>query len=133
MKKSIKLLHWVPRILVILAILFLSMFALDSFEEGKSFWQQIAAFLIHLIPSFVLIAFLVIAWQWEFLGGILLIITGFGLMIFFFGRGNNINIEFWKRLGTMMILFFPFALSGGLFILSHFLKKGKQDEEVNTG
>lgn len=61
MNNSIKLFHWLPRILCILAILFISMFALDSFEKGLSIGQQSAQFLKHLIPSLILTAFLIIA------------------------------------------------------------------------
>ena len=75
MKVSIKLIHWLPRIICILAILFISMFALDAFNPEKTIWQQIGDFLIHLIPSFVLIIILIIAWKREFIGGIIFIIV----------------------------------------------------------
>lgn len=78
MKKSINLFHWVPRILCILAILFISMFALDSFTPGLTIWQQLGAFFIHLIPSYILIALLIIAWKWEYFGGIIFIVIGLG-------------------------------------------------------
>ncbi len=51
MKTIVKILYWAPRILCIMAILFISMFALDSFEPGLNIWQQIGAFLIPLIPT----------------------------------------------------------------------------------
>jgi hypothetical protein len=56
MKVSPKVIYWLPRILCILAILFISVFALDAFDPELSIWQQIVGFLIHLIPSFILIA-----------------------------------------------------------------------------
>ena len=65
METKVKVLHWLPRIICILAILFVSMLALDSFAPGLTIWQQLGAFLMHLIPSFVLLVFLVIAWKWE--------------------------------------------------------------------
>jgi len=65
MKTSIKILHWTPRIICILAILFISMFAIDSFAPDLTIWQQLGGFLIHLIPSFILIAILIIAWKWK--------------------------------------------------------------------
>jgi hypothetical protein len=34
MRASIKLLHWLPRTLCMLAILFVSLFALDAFASG---------------------------------------------------------------------------------------------------
>ena len=79
MKTSIRVFHWLPRIICILALLFISMFAADSFAPGQTIWQQIGAFLIHLIPSFILLALLIAAWKWEFIGGIIFIIMGLGL------------------------------------------------------
>ena len=64
-------LFWTPRALSILFIAFLSMFALDVFGEGLSFWRTILALTMHLIPSFVLIAALALAWRWEWIGATL--------------------------------------------------------------
>ena len=66
-----KILYWSPRILAILATLSISMFALDAFEPGLTLWQQLAAFFMHMIPSFVLLLILLLAWKREMLGGIL--------------------------------------------------------------
>ena len=55
MKTSLAVYHWLPRILCILSILFISMFALDAFAPNLTIWQQITDFLIHLIPSFILL------------------------------------------------------------------------------
>ena len=41
------------------------MFALDVFDGRHSFWETILALLMHLIPVFVLILVLVIAWRRE--------------------------------------------------------------------
>ena len=76
MENSVKFYHWLPRIICILAILFVSMFALDSFSPDLTLWQQIVGFLIHLIPSYILIALLLVAWKWEYVGGIVYTIFG---------------------------------------------------------
>ena len=68
---SRRTLFWTPRALSILFIAFLSMFALDVFGEGLSFWQTLLALTMHLIPSFILIAALVLAWRWEWIGAAL--------------------------------------------------------------
>jgi hypothetical protein len=75
MKTSTKVFQWIPRILCILAILFVSLFALDAFSSERTFWQNVAAFLMNLIPSFVLLAVLIVAWKWEKVGGIILVIV----------------------------------------------------------
>ena len=106
MKKSIKVIHWLPRIICILTILFISIFALDSFAPELTIWQQIGAFIIHLIPSFILLAFLIVAWKWEYIGGIIFLIIGLGFSLI-----------------NMLIITIPFIIVGVLFIVSHFLKK----------
>ncbi|MBT8327059.1 MAG: hypothetical protein KJP21_05005, partial [Bacteroidia bacterium] len=79
MKARLKIIHWTPRIICILAILFVSMFALDAFGHGKTIWQQLGDFLIHLIPSFALTILLIVAWKRELIGGILFTLIGIGL------------------------------------------------------
>lgn len=130
MKKSIQIIHWLPRILCILAILFISMFALDAFEEGQSLGRQILAFLMHLIPSFVLIVLLIIAWKWELAGGILFSIIGIGFSPFIFSHNYRMNHSVLMSLVTILLITFPFVVTGVLFILSHFLKK--KNTEVKT-
>jgi hypothetical protein len=124
MKTSTKVLHWLPRILCILAILFISMFSLDAFAPGLTLWQQLGGFLIHNIPSFVLLAVLIVAWKWEKVGGIILTILGLALCIFVFilnYKRNHFPVAT-SLLNTLMIAI-PFVLAGILFILSHYRKK----------
>jgi hypothetical protein len=71
-----RLLYWSPRILCILFAAFLSLFALDVFDGRHGFWQTMLALLIHLIPVFVLILALVIAWRWEWVGAVLYAAAG---------------------------------------------------------
>jgi hypothetical protein len=68
---SKRALFWTPRVLSILFIAFLSLFALDVFEGHLGFWQTALALTMHLVPSFVLIAVLVLAWRWEWIGAAL--------------------------------------------------------------
>ena len=69
-------LFWTPRILAMLYIVFLSMFALDVFSEEHGFWRILVALSIHLIPAFVLIAGLILAWRWEWIGAALYAAAG---------------------------------------------------------
>jgi len=130
MNPKIKLFHWLPRIICILAILFVSMFALDSFAPGLTIGQQLGAFFMHLIPSFILMAFLVIAWKWEMIGGIILLITGLGLSPFIYLLNHNRNgFTVWNSLLVVLLINIPFVVVGVLFIVSHFLKK-RADENA---
>ncbi|MCX6304988.1 MAG: hypothetical protein NT040_08470 [Bacteroidetes bacterium] len=122
MKTSIRIIHWIPRVICILAILFVSMFALDSFAPGMPLWQQIGGFFMHLIPSFVLILFLIIAWKWELIGGIMFVIIGLGLLPFIYMMNYQMNHSVMMSLGVVLVINFPFILVGILFVLSHFLK-----------
>lgn len=63
-----RLLYWLPRILSIAFACFISMFALDVFAEHLSFWQAVHALTMHLIPTFIMVAAIVIAWRWEWVG-----------------------------------------------------------------
>ena len=75
MKKKKFKLFWIPRILAILFIIFISLFALDTpFGLG---------FLIHIIPTFIFISCLVIAWFRPKIGGILFAVAGAGTIIVF--------------------------------------------------
>ncbi len=44
MNRTTKILHCFPRILCIIAILFISLFALDAFDPGLGLGQQLLAF-----------------------------------------------------------------------------------------
>lgn len=123
MKTSTKVLHWVPRILCILAILFISLFAFDSFSSERTLLQNAAAFMTHLIPSFVLLAVLIIAWKWEKAGGIILIIISLVFCIFVFILNYNRTHSIATSLMITLILDIPFVLAGILFIGSHFRKQ----------
>ncbi len=123
MKTSIKILHWTPRIICILAILFISMFAIDAFGPEKTIWQQLGDFLLHLVPSFVFIALLIVAWKWEYIGGIIFIVIGLGLSIFVFMLNYSRTHSVGTSLGEILIITFPFIVVGILFIISHYMKK----------
>ena len=123
MKTSIRLFHWLPRILCILAILFISLFAADSFAPGRTIWQQLSAFFIHLIPSFILLALLIVAWKWEFIGGIIFMAIGLGMSPFVFMLNYNRNHSIGMSLSIILIITIPFVVVGILFIVSNSLKK----------
>ncbi len=116
-KTTKQLLFWSPRVICILAILFISIFAADAIEEGLS------AVLIHLIPSFVLITFLIVAWKWEFIGVIMFTLIGLGFAPFIFMMNYNRNHSILDSLFTILFITFPFIVVGILFIVSHLLKR----------
>ena len=98
-----KVVYWSPRILTIFFILFVSLFALDTFKSENTTAQNIAAFLIHLVPSFVLILLLLAAWRLEWIGTI-----GFAAL------GITYIVISWGRFPLITYL----TISGPLFLIS---------------
>lgn len=85
--KAKKILYWSPRILAILFIAFISLFALDVFGESR--W--LLALLMHLVPSFILVLLTVVAWKHGRIGGILFFGFGIAAAIFFRSIGMAVS------------------------------------------
>jgi len=123
MRISTKVLHWLPRILCILAILFISLFALDAFDPKLTLWEQITGFIIHLIPSFLLMLILLLAWKKELIGGIVFTVIGLGFSPLVFIHNFRMNHSVWMSLSIIALITIPFTIVGILFIMSHYRKK----------
>jgi len=76
MKKVGKFVYWTPRILSIIFICFLAMFSLDIFDMNLGFWGTIVGLFMHNIPAFILLAALLVAWRYEWVGGVVFILGG---------------------------------------------------------
>jgi hypothetical protein len=103
-----RLLLWSPRILGIAVSLFVGLFALDAFSQGRPFVEAIPDFVIHLIPTFLLLALVGASWRREWIGGV----TFIGLAVMYattMARG---------RLDWMLLIAGPLALVGALFVWS---------------
>ena len=133
MNSKIKILHWSPRLLAIASILFISLFAADAFSSEFTLYRQIVGFLIHMIPSIVLLAMLLISWKRELLGGVVYCVTGLISSIYvFYGNYSN-NGSVLNSLMIISIITFPLIVVGGLFIASHFVKKNCHKLSSKTG
>lgn len=106
--RSKKIIYWLPRILSILYIGFLGLFALDVFIPNQTIGYYVVAFFMHLIPNFILAVFLVIAWKNEKVGALL-----------FFAAFLILMVMFWSRsfIWTQFILFSPLLIISLLFAL----------------
>jgi uncharacterized membrane protein YidH (DUF202 family) len=102
-----KIIHWTPRVAAILIILFLGMFSLDVFEMEASPLELLGGFLIHNIPSIILLALLLLAWKRPAVGFVAFVIAG-ALFALFFVRGV-------ESLPNLLLFAFPILLIGGLF------------------
>jgi hypothetical protein len=121
--RRLKILYWLPRVIGILAILFISIFALDAFNPEKTFWNQIGDFIMHLIPSLILTLILFIAWRREFIGGILFTLIGIGFTPFIYNHNYAMNQSVGMSLLIVFMITVPFILIGVLFLVSHYLNK----------
>ncbi len=110
-----KFLYWLPRILSIAFVLFLSLFALDVFE-GSSGWQAVLGFLIHLLPSFILLAVILIAWKYDLVGAVAFLASAV-LYVFMVG--------FDRPWSWYACISGPAAIVGILYMLNWFQKKKK--------
>ena len=61
---------WTPRVMALLFAVFVSLFAFDVFDSRLDVWRTILALFVHLIPSFVVLLLLVVAWRWEWVGAL---------------------------------------------------------------
>ena len=120
-----RLIYWLPRIICILAISFVRIFALDAYDPNLSVWKQIQEFAMHLIPSFILLLILLIAWKWELVGGIIFLLIGIGLSPFIYIHNFRMNGSVSISLWIILTITFPFILVGVLFVLAHLNKTKK--------
>lgn len=123
MEKTVRLYHWLPRIISILVILLTSIIAIDSNQVTLGVWQQLGNSAINLIPAFAFSTFLIIAWRWELIGGILFTVIGLMLSPYIFIHNYNTELSFLGSLVSIFTLILPFILIGILFIVSFFQKK----------
>ncbi len=101
------LLHWTPRVLVVLYAAFISLFALDVWDMDGSVLERLGGFLIHLLPTFVLLATLLIAWKRPTVGGLLFLGIALLFTVFFNWTAD------WP---TLLILGTPLVVIGVLFL-----------------
>ena len=117
-------LHWLPRVIGILMILFISIFALDAFNPKFSLARQLLDFFMHLIPSFIFLGFLLVAWRWERVGGIIFLIIGLIFSMFVFYHNYFVNrFSFGQCLLVVLLVGIPFVLVGVLFMISSHQQK----------
>lgn len=62
---------WIPRVLGIAFAAFLALFALDVFGEPLAPLQKALALAIHLIPTWLVLAVVALAWRREWWGTLL--------------------------------------------------------------
>lgn len=106
MKKEI-IFYWLPRVIAILFIIFLTIFSFDVFSMEGTVLQKTEGFLIHNIPVFILIILLAFSWKNEKIGGTLFIMAAIFFTFFF---------HTYQRMDTFLLISFPLLLIGAMFL-----------------
>ncbi|MFA5392391.1 MAG: hypothetical protein WC306_01705 [Candidatus Paceibacterota bacterium] len=122
-----KFIYWTPRILSIVFICFLTLFSLDVFSPGLTFWQIVVGLFMHNIPVFILLAVLLISWKYEIVGGIVFILAGIlyiiRLLMVMFMNGFE-----WYGLFWSLQIAGPAFLIGILFIIGWIRKRHSHND-----
>ena len=101
------LLLWSPRILGITVSLFLSLFALDAFEQGKPVAAMLTDFAMHLVPAAVILAIVALSWRRPWIGGVAFVLLGAAY-------GSSVSF----RLDWTLPISGPLLTAGALFLWS---------------
>lgn len=109
-----KIIYWIPRILGILYVIFLGIFALDVFIPNQPISYYLINLFMHLIPNFILLIFILIAWKYERVGGFLFLMSFLVMSTLFWDKG------FWWM---QILLFSPLLVISLLFFMDFYIKK----------
>ena len=106
-ESTARLLLWAPRVLGLAVAGFLSLFALDVFSEGGNLRGLLLGFVIHLIPTWILLATVVLAWRRPWIGGVV-----------FVGLAAAYALTTLGRPDWILVISGPLLLVGLLYFLS---------------
>jgi hypothetical protein len=115
---------WFPRIMLLIYAIFIVIFSSDVFGGQQIFITKLLDFLLHSIPTIVLLLILWLAWRKPMWGGLLIILVSLIFTVLF--KTYHILIQF------LMISICPFII-GLLFIIVHYMKPRKpQVQDAST-
>jgi hypothetical protein len=104
---------WFPRIMMLVFALFLVVFSFDVFGGNQIFLYKLEGFLIHTIPTIVLLMILWLTWKRPMWGGLLFILVSLLFTLFF---------HTYRQWTSFLIITGGPLLIGILFILVHYMK-----------
>ncbi len=109
------MLRWAPRIIGILSVLLLSLFALDVFAEDYGLARTVLALVIHLVPALIVLAVLLVAWRWPRAGGFLFLALAAWYVAMTGGDAS---------LAAYLAIAGPLVVAGALFLADGFACAG---------
>ena len=111
---------WILRVLLIIMTIFIAILSFDGVDFNQSFWDTFLVILERFIPTIALIVILIVAWKRENIGGVLLMLSSIGFIIFLYYKIDDFMI------GTYISVGIPFLI-GALFVVNHYYLGGKQE------
>ena len=102
-----RIIHWAPRVAAIMIIFFVTLFSLDVFEMGGTPLQLLGAFLMHNIPSIIMIILLLVAWKRPAVGFVAFLIAAVAFAVFF--------VRDISALPSLLLVVFPILMVALLF------------------
>jgi hypothetical protein len=70
-----------------------------------------------------LLGILLVAWKWEFVGGLIFSVIGLVFTPIIFIHNYRMNGSVWMSILIILTITIPFVVVGVLFIMSHYRKK----------
>lgn len=110
---------WLPRVLGILFVCFLTMFSFDVFEMEGTVISKMVGFLIHNIPSIILILILRFSWTNELVGAMGFLIAA--IVYVFFALLNAPDVL--MALTWSLVIAGPSVVISILFMCERYSKK----------
>jgi hypothetical protein len=77
---------WAPRILGLPFAVFIGILAVDVFGAQLGFWSTLLALLIHLIPTWIVLIVLALAWRRGWIGGVVFPALGALYLVMLWGK-----------------------------------------------
>ena len=111
--KSVKWLRYIARGVLLLFSILIFVFALLSGASGNGI-EGVIRNSPNALPWLLLLVFNFVAWKWELIGGIIIVL--FSIFAFF-------AFDMYEEIMSFLIIGLPLLVLGGLFILSWHLHK----------
>ena len=112
-----RLLYWTPRLLCVLFAAFLAIFAADVIETPAGLGETMLALAMHLIPSVIVLAALIVVWRHEWVGAIVFPLLALLHLMLAWGRlhwSGYVAIE-----APLLLMGLLFGLSWRYRVVSH--------------
>jgi hypothetical protein len=110
-RRMARFVYYTPRVAGLLIALFTGMFALDVFDLPGSVWTKLGAFLIHAAPAIFMLALLVVAWRWAWVGTLAFGLAALIMLRFVIGETTF-------GFGNLLLFVLPMMLVAALFWLN---------------